>query len=467
MANTTNPHQTRTPARTGSTTAVVLITLVTAVGGFLFGFDNGSISGSVSYLQDRFALTAGGIGWVTSSIIVGCIIGVITAGRLSDAIGRKKVLLGASIIFVIGALGEALAPSAGLLVCARILVGIGIGTETTIAPLYIAEVAPARLRGRLVSFNQLFNTIGNLAIFSISALIANAHSDQWNTDYGWRIIFATGVVPAVLFLLMLRFIPESPRWLARRQRQDDALRVLTRVHGSPEQARQALVELNGTLDPGQRPKVSDLWKPGLRKALVIGFGVALFQQITGINAVFYYAPEIFKSAGLGTDTAMSSTVLIGVVLVLATIVSMWLVDRVGRRPLLLSGATLMMVFLALIGFLFRATHPNGTALLIALLAYVAVFAASFGTVTYIIIAEIFPTHIRGLAASAATFALWGGNYLVSQFFPVLVANIGPSTTFFIFAAISLAALVFTAALVPETKGRTLEQLEGQLRHAQV
>ncbi|MFI6348678.1 sugar porter family MFS transporter [Streptomyces sp. NPDC050560] len=440
---------------------VILITFVTAVGGFLFGFDNGAISGSAGFIQDRFGLGAGGLGWVTSSIIVGCIAGVVIAGRLSDVVGRKKVMLATAAVFVVGAVGEGLAPSADWLVAARILVGIGIGTETTIAPLYIAEVAPPSRRGRLVSYNQLFNTIGNLVVFSISALITRAHSDAWNTSDGWRYTFAMGVVPAVAFFLLLFLVPESPRWLVRRGRRDEGLAVLRRITPTPSAAERGLAEIEAALRE-RSAGLRDLWTPRLRRTLAIGFGVALFQQITGINAIFYYAPEVFKSAGVGSDDAIASTVLIGVVLVAATLLSMWLIDRVGRRSLLLVGASAMTVLLACTGLVFRAEHPNGPLLLALILGYVAFFAVSFGTVTYVIISEIFPTRVRGVAASVATFALWGGNYLVSQFFPVLVSDIGSSATFLIFAGVSLAALAFTVVLVPETKGRSLEEVERQL-----
>ncbi|WP_206301795.1 sugar porter family MFS transporter [Streptomyces sp. AcE210] len=443
--------------------SVIVITCVTAVGGFLFGFDNGAISGTAGFIQDRFGLSAGGLGWVTSSIIVGCIIGVVIAGRLSDAIGRKKVMLGTAVIFVVGALGEGLAPNAELLVAARILVGIGIGTETTIAPLYIAEVAPAHLRGRLVSFNQLFNTVGNLVVFSVSALIARSSSDSWNTEHGWRYIFVIGIVPAVVFFGLLFLVPESPRWLIRQGRTGEALMALRRISPTRSDAEAELTRIEASMAiESSRAGVSDVLAPRFRKTLVIGFGVALFQQITGINAIFYYAPEVFKSAGLQTNDAMSSTVLIGVTLVAATLVSMWLIDRVGRRTLLLTGASAMTVLLASIGLVFRSTHPSAPLLLALILGYVAFFAVSFGTITYVIISEIFPTHIRGVAASIATFALWGGNYLVSQFFPMLVEGIGSSSTFFIFSGISLLALLFTVALVPETKNRSLEEIEREL-----
>lgn len=438
---------------------VLLISFVTAVGGFLFGFDNGSISGSVGFLQSRFALDADGIGWVTSSIIIGCIIGVALAGPLSDAIGRKKVLLLTALIFIFGVLGQALATSADMLVWYRILVGIGIGVETTIAPLYIAEVSPAHIRGRLVSLNQLFNCIGNLAIFSIAAVIASQASEAWNIEHGWRVIFATGIVPAIVFLFLLIKVPESPRWLVRKGRHDAGLQVLRKINPDENTAREQLETIKTALQSENPSRLSELLKPRLRKALIVGFGVALFQQITGINAIFYYAPEIFKTAGVDVSGAMSFTVLIGMMLVVSTLVSMWIIDKVGRRTLLIFGSVGMAATLGAIGLLFRSDETHTTLLLIFILAYVAIFAVSYGTVAYVIISEIFPINVRGIAVSIATFALWGGNFFVSRFFPVLVENISAANTFFIFAGIAVVALIFVLTRVPETKAKTLEEIE--------
>lgn len=439
-----------------------LIATVTAVGGFLFGFDNGAISGSVGNLITKFSLAPAEIGWVTSSIIVGCIIGVVISGRLSDAIGRKKVLVGTAIVFIVGALGEALAPSAGFLVAARILVGIGIGTETTIAPLYIAEVAPARIRGRLVSFNQLFNTAGNLVVFALSAILTAVGTAEWGVEQSWRWIFAAGLVPAVVFVFLLHLIPESPRWLARHGRAAEARAVLVRIDADDVSADRQLAEIEKEAAEEGSASWRALLTPAMRKTLVIGFGCALFQQITGINAIFYYAPEIFKSAGLSVDASMMSTVVTGAALVVGTLLSMWLIDKLGRRTLLIAGAALMMLFHLAIGTLFRVEDSSGALLLVLVVGYVLCFATTFGAVAYVVISEIFPTHVRGVAASIATFALWGGNFLVSQFFPILVDTVGSSTTFYVFAGTSLLALIFAIALVPETKGRTLEEIQARI-----
>lgn len=441
---------------------VLLIATVTAVGGFLFGFDNGAISGSVGNLTTRFNLSPAGIGWVTSSIIVGCIIGVIISGRLSDAIGRKKVLVGTAIIFIVGAAAEALSPSAGALVAARILVGVGIGMETTVAPLYIAEVAPANIRGRLVSFNQLFNTIGNLVVFALAAVLTAVGSEAWSVNQSWRWIFAAGILPAIVFLALLPLIPESPRWLVRKGRVDIARSVLNRINPSEEVADEQLRAMQLEAEDEGAANWRTVLAPTMRKTLAIGFGCALFQQITGINAIFYYAPEIFKSAGLSVDASMLSTVATGGALVVGTLLAMWLVDRLGRRTLLIAGAALMAVFHVAIGILFMSPEGYGLLLLALVIGYVLAFATTFGAVAYVVISEIFPTNVRGVAVSISTFALWGGNFLVSQFFPILVASVGTSVTFFIFAGTSLLALAFSITMVPETKGRSLEEIQARI-----
>jgi MFS transporter, SP family, arabinose:H+ symporter len=456
MTATTSISDTR-----AKSSAVVLVSVITAVGGFLFGFDNGSISGSVGWLQDRFGLGPAGTGWITSCLTVGCIVGVVFAGRLSDRVGRKRVLVVVAAVFIVGAIGESVAPNTVLLVIARILVGIGIGLETTVAPLYISEIAPARIRGRLVSFNQLFNCIANLVIFAVSAVITASFAEQWNVDYGWRLVFIIGIIPAVLLLSLLRFIPESPRWLVQQGRMDDAQRSLERLTASESDASASLESIRAALEVEQKPRIGELWEPKYRRTLVITMTVALFQQFTGITAVFYYAPEIFKSAGFGSNSSIQSTVLVGGALVLGTVLSAWIIDRVGRRTLLIWGSVIMAVLLGGISLLFTSTHPNGPLLIALLLAYVIAWGCSFGTVSYVLPGEMYPTRVRGLGSSASVLSQWVCTFLVSEFFPILVAALGSAITFGIIAVMSVLALVFSAAFVPETKQRTLDELELQ------
>jgi MFS transporter, SP family, arabinose:H+ symporter len=455
---TTNSTTSITDTR-AKASAVVLVSVITAVGGFLFGFDNGSISGSLTFLEDRFHLSAAGSGWVTSCLTLGCIVGVIVAGRLSDLVGRKRVLVVVAAVFIIGAIGEAAAPNTVFLVVARILVGIGIGLETTVAPLYISEIAPARIRGRLVSFNQLANCVANLVIFAVSAVVTAVNSQAWNVDYGWRLIFIIGIIPAILLVSLLRFIPESPRWLVQQGRMEDARVALDKLTSTDEDARTSLESIRSALDVEEKPRIAELFQPRYRRTLTITTVVALFQQFTGITAVFYYAPQIFKSAGFGGNASIQSTVLVGGALVAGTVLSLWIIDKVGRRTLLIWGSVIMAVLLGGIALLFTSDHPNGPLLIALLLAYVIAWGCSFGTVSYVLPGEMYPTRIRGLGSSASVLSQWVCTFLVSEFFPIMVAGIGSAITFGIIAVMSVLALVFSVLFVKETKGRTLDELE--------
>lgn len=445
-----------------STGTVMLIAAITSIGGFLFGFDNGSISGSIGFISTKFGLNPASMGWVTSCLTVGCIIGVIFAGRLSDLIGRKKVLVIVASLFIIGAVGESLSPNVLLLVLSRVLVGIGIGLETTVAPLYIGEIAPARIRGRLVSFNQLFNCIGNLVIFCVSAAVISFHAEQWNVDYSWRVIFMIGVIPSIILIICLRFIPESPRWLVQQGRIDEARASIARLVSDKDAVEDQLKTINVSIATEEKPKISEIFDPRLRRRLMIVTVVPFFMQFTGITAVFYYAPEIFKKAGFGTSAAVQSTILVGGALVVGTLLSVWIIDKAGRRPLLLFGSIGMTFLLGAISVLFTQAHPNGPALIVLLLAYVVVWGVSFGTVSYVLPGEMFPTRIRGLASSANTMSQWIFTFVIAQFFPILVDRFGSTITFAGLAVFSLLAFFFCMAYVPETKQKPLEQLELEL-----
>ena len=454
-----SPSGTKTAKTSGS---AALIAFITSIGGFLFGFDNGSISSSIGYLTQKFSLSAASMGWVTSCITIGCIIGVVFAGRLSDLFGRKKVLVVVAALFIIGAVGEAVAPNVEILIAARMLVGFGIGLETTVAPLYISEIAPANIRGRLVSFNQLFNCIGNLVIFSVSALVISTHAEEWNIQYSWRTIFIIGVIPAVILIACLKFIPESPRWLVQQGRVDEARTSIGRMVSDPEAIEAELKRINVVASSEEKPKISEIWAPKMRKRLLIVMGVSFFMQLTGITAVFYYAPEIFKTAGFGASAAVQSTVLVGGALVVGTLLSVWIIDKAGRRMLLLVGSVAMAVLLGAIAWLFTMDHPNGPALIALLLAYVIVWGVSFGTVSYVLPGEMYPTRIRGLGQSAQTLSQWVFTFLVAQLFPILVDLYGSTVTFGGLAVFSVLAFFFSYALVPETKQKPLEQLELEL-----
>jgi len=432
---------------------VVLISLVAATGGLLFGFDTAVISGTVGFFRTEFELSTVETGWVASSALIGCIIGALCAGPLSDALGRKKVLFLTGIFFAASAVWCGLLTNATQLVWARLLGGIGVGTASLISPLYIAEAAPARVRGRLVSLQQLTIVIGILtAYFSNSVILGLDLSDGMK----WRWMFTAEAFPAVAFILLLVLVPESPRWLVKQERSDEALAIMIRVSGRERAAGQIAEIEEAVAEEGS--SFRDLLKPGLRKALLIGMVLAVLQQITGINAILYYAPEIFKQAGAGVSSAFDDTVLIGLINLVFTLVAMCLVDRFGRRRLLILGPAGMAVSLSMVA---AAFHWNASSdlLLAAILAYVASFAVSMGPVVWIVISEIFPTRTRGRAMSAATVVLWASCYVVSQTFPVMAEAWSPEVTFSTYAVMCVVTILFVWRFVPETKGKSLEAIE--------
>ena len=436
---------------------VYLVASVAAVGGLLFGYDTAVIAGAIGFLQDKFHLTAAMKGWAASSALVGCIFGALFAGAASDALGRRKVLMLCAVFFLVSAVASAIPRNVTEFALARILGGLGVGAASMLSPLYIAEIAPARIRGRLVSLNQLAIVSGMLVVYFVNAGVASLGDGTWNVEAGWRWMFASEALPAALFLGLLFFVPESPRWLVKRGREGEAHRVLARAAG-PERAQTAMAEIHAALaEEGGSPL--ELLRPGLRRALLIGVVLAVLQQVTGINAILYYAPEIFKRTGEGIGTALMQTVLIGAVNVSFTLVALWLVDRAGRRVLLLAGSAVMGAGLLLVGAAFHMGKLEGPWILLSILCYIAAFAASMGPVVWVVLSEIYPTRIRGRAMSVATVILWISCYAVSQTFPVLVESLGPAGTFWIYAVLNAVAFLFVLFVLPETRGRTLEEIE--------
>ncbi len=435
---------------------VYLLTAVAALGGLLFGYDTAVISGAIGFLKIKFQLSAAMTGWAASSAIFGCIFGAMAAGWLSDKFGRKQVLLGTAVLFAVSAIGAAMPENLTQFTIFRFIGGLGIGAASMVSPLYITELAPARIRGRLVSYYQLAIVIGILVIFFVNSLIQNAGDETWNIEYGWRYMMASGVIPAILFLVALFFVPESPRWLTKEGRDDDALKILIGINGT-EQANIILEEVKATLHEEQGT-LRELFTGRFQKAVWVGIFLAVFSQIQGINAIMYYAPEIFKAVGAGTEAAFQQTVIIGLINLLFTFVAIYWVDRLGRKSLLLLGGAGMAISLMMVGFSFYFGW-TGYGLLLFILLYIGSFAASYGPVTWVIISEIFPIKMRGVAMSVATFALWVAVYLVTQMFPIMLEMVGPAGTFWIFGAMALLSFGFVWARVPETKGRTLEEIE--------
>ncbi len=444
----------------GGTRYVVLATFVATLGGLLFGYDTAVISGAIGFLKTRFELDAHLEGWAASSALVGCIIGASFAGVASDRIGRKRMLLLSAVLFTVSAIGSALPRDLTEFSIARIVGGIGVGAASMLSPLYISEIAPARIRGRLVSLNQFAIVFGMLLVYFVNAYIAQAGDsiggETWNVTYGWRWMFGSETLPAIIFFVLLFGVPESPRWLLKQGRREQALGILTSLGGA-EHAQREMTEIEDAIQH-EGPSLGLLLKPGMRVALVIGVALAILQQVTGINVVLYFAPEIFKSAGLDAAHAISQTVIVGIVNLVFTIVAVLVVDRIGRKPLLLAASACMGISLFLLGGAFVLGRLQGPWVLLFVLTYVASFAVAMGPVVWVVMAEIFPTRIRGTAMSIATVCLWVACFAVSQSFPWMLERFA-GKSFFLYAAMCVVAFVFVALIVPETKGKTLEEIE--------
>ncbi len=443
----------RNKAQADAQRFVYLATAVSALGGMLFGYDIGVISGAILFITKDFSLSPGMEEIVVSAVLLGSLVGAAGGGILADRLGRRRLLIIAALVFGLGAIGAALAPGTLWLVAARVVAGAAIGIASFVAPLYISEIAPVAIRGRLVSINQVALTSGIV----ISYLIDYAFADS----QAWRWMFALAVVPAAAFGIGLLFIPNSPRWLVGRGQVDQARAVLKRIRG-PEQVESELGEIQQSMAQ-QKGHWSELLSPLLRPAMIVGVGLAIAQQITGINTVIYYAPTIFKFAGLSSASgAILASVGVGVVNVALTVVAMQLIDRVGRRPLLLVSLAGMTLSLLVLGLAFSLTQLSGSLGWIAvasLMVYVGSFAVGLGPVFWLILSEIYPLRIRGRAMSVGTVANWGANLIVALTFLTLTQVMGKPATFWLYGVVSIGAWIFAFFLVPETKGRTLEQIE--------
>jgi SP family arabinose:H+ symporter-like MFS transporter len=436
---------------------VIKVSLVAALGGLLFGYDTAVIAGVIGYLQKRFDLSPIMTGWAASSAIWGCAFGAMMAGYLSDRFGRKKVLIVTAILFIISSVGAMVPRNLTEFLVARFIGGLGIGAASMLSPLYISEIAPSRNRGTLVSLYQLAIVIGINLIYFVNLLIASFGDEAWNIESGWRYMLGSGTIPAVLFLALLFMVPESPRWLVKKGNDDDALDTLAKVNGERE-GRNVLKEIKESL--GQEVgTLSDLFSKRLKPALIIGIVLALFSQITGINAIIYYAPEIFKGVGFASESALMQTVLIGSINTLFTFVALWLIDRAGRKTLLQWGVGGMVLCLCGVGTCFYFNLTNGPWLILFILAYIACFASSLGPIPWVLISEIFPTKTRGIAMSFCTVVLWVGVLAITQFFPWLLEKVGGAYTFWLFMLNAIFLLWFVRKRIPETKQRTLEEIE--------
>jgi MFS transporter, SP family, xylose:H+ symportor len=442
---------------------VLRVCLVAALGGLLFGYDTAVISGAIGYLQDHFHLDAAMKGWAASSALLGCVIGVSLAGVVSDFAGRKKTLVLAGILFFASAVGTAIADSFWLFVAFRIVGGIGVGVASMASPMYIAEISPTRIRGRLVSVNQFAIITGMLVIYFVNYFIARGGDATWNQTVGWRWMFASGIAPSAIFLILLATVPESPRWLVERRHVDKARHILTRI-GGPEYAGVEMQAIHDAMTK-ESEKHLGLFAREMRFVLMLGVALAVLQQITGINVFLYYAPEIFKNLGAGTNAALLQQIIVGAVMLSFTLIAVWTVDRLGRKPLMILGAAGMGIFLVAMGLVWQFHLAPAWVMLCILLGYIASFALSVGPVTWVILSEIFPNSIRGRAMSLATFGLWTANFIVSQTFPMmnedqyLIARFNHGYPFYLYAAFCGVLLAVVWIYVPETKGRSLEEIE--------
>jgi SP family sugar porter-like MFS transporter len=448
------------------------VTLVSAMGGLLFGYDWVVIGGAKPFYEKFFDLTTPSqIGWAMSSALIGCLAGSLLSGGLSDRFGRKKLLLLAGLLFTATGVLTALAPTFPFFVGNRLLGGVAIGLASNLSPMYIAEISPAAVRGKFVSVNQLTIVIGILAAQLTNWLIARpvppgaTAADilaSWNGQTGWRWMFGAEAVPALLFFVLMVFVPESPRWLVKNGRSGDAEKVLTRVGGASFAA-EALAEIRATLGADEigRVRFRDLFEPGLARVLFIGIVLAVYQQWCGINVIFYYAQEIFTAAGYGVSDVLFNIVVTGTVNLVFTLVAIRLVDRLGRKPLMLAGSAGLAVVFGLIGAGY-ALHSRGVHILVLVVAAMALYALSLAPVTWVLLSEIFPNRIRGAAMSVSTFSLWSACFILTFTFPLLNQGLGPARTFWIYAGVSVLGFLFIRSRVRETKGKTLEEIEREL-----
>lgn len=442
---------------------VTVVSWISALAGLLFGYDTGVISGAILFVKTDFSLSTFQEEVVVAAVLVGAIIGAVAGGKLADRFGRRSVLTQVGILFIIGAIGTGLAPTPTWLAIGRVVVGIAIGVASFTAPLYISEVSPPQVRGKLVSLNQLMITIGIVVSYLADYGLSGARA--------WRWMFGVAAVPALILVIGLIFVPESPRWLMSRGLTERAREILKRIRQSSSVDAE-LAEIEQSLQK-QEGGLREIFSAAVRPALVVGIGLAIFQQFTGINTVIYYAPTIFQFAGFpSASVAILATAGVGVVNVALTIVALRLLDRAGRRHLLLYGLIGMILSLAILGFAFLSPSLSSAIAWIAVISlavYVACFAIGLGPVFWLMIAEIYPLRVRGQAMAVATVANWGANLLVALTFLSLLHSLGRSWTFWLYGIIGVLAWVFVYKLVPETKGRTLEQLEEywRTRRAQI
>ena len=442
---------------------ILFITLSAALGGLLFGYDTAVISGAIGNLTSYFNLSPIETGWAISSALVGCLIGALFSNYLSDKFGRKITMLLTAVLFILNSIGTALPDSFSMFILFRIIGGIGVGIASMVVPMYIAEIAPPKQRGALVGNYQLAIVIGIVVVYFVNYFIALQGDANWNLNMGWRWMFGSEIIPSLLFLVFIFLIPESPRWLIQKGQMGKAIDVLKKLN-SDEELQLVKDEIYNSSNQNDKQSWSGLKIPSYKKALWVGIGLSILQQLTGINAILYYAPEIFKSLGSSTDVSLLETSTLGVVNLIFTLLSINWVDKMGRKPLLYIGSIGMSVALFAVG-MFIYFNAMGNWVLPFLLLFMASFSISWGPIVWVLLSEIFPTKIRSLALAISVFIQWVANFAVTQVFPSLVENDWLKThfngafPFYSFSIICLISFLFVWKLVPETKNKSLEQME--------
>ena len=451
---------------------LIFLSLVAALGGFLFGYDTAVISGTVTMVVNQFGLDSLQTGWFVGSALIGSIAGVISGGVISDRIGRKRSMILSAILFTISALGCAVSTSFAQLVLYRVIGGIGIGMVSIISPMYISELSIPRYRGSLVSLYQLAITIGFLGAYLVNFRLLTLSGSAYAPDpvllqkifirEVWRAMFGAEALPAATFLLVIFFIPESPRWLVIRQNEQGASRILQRVFRNRELVRAQILEIKSLAAEKNVSEWRQIREPGLLRAILIGAAIAILGQFMGVNAVLYYGPKIFEDSGLSSGDSLFYQVLVGLVNALTTVVALMIIDRVGRKQLVYWGVSGMIVALLAIGFYFTLSEKLGLSpvfLLAFFLFYIFCTAISISAVIFVFLSELYPTRVRGLAMSIAGLSLWVGTYLIGQLTPWMLEILGQAGTFFLFAVMCLPYMWIIWRKVPETAGKSLEEIE--------
>jgi SP family arabinose:H+ symporter-like MFS transporter len=432
---------------------VAFLGVTAALGGLLFGFDIAIITGAGPFLKQCFNLNDLALGWAFSSLLFGCILGSVIAGRLADLFGRKRILMAVAVLFALTTAATGLAPNFLLFIIGRLLGGLAVGGASIISPLYVAEVSPATLRGRMCAFYQLSITVGILVSYCINYLLRDAG------DWNWRWMFISGVVPSIVLVLMLLRAPETPRYLFKSGRREEGFALLCRITG-PTQAKVEIAEIQDSLVK-RRASWQELWQPGIRRALMVGFVLAILVHFSGINTIIDYAPIIFQSAGAKLDTALFSTFVLGFTNVLLTLVSFWVIDRYGRKPLYIVGSLGMATVLVALAIISAMDRFTGLTVLGLIMAYISFFAACIGPVFWTLVPEIFPNRLRGTAMIVPVVTQWAANAVVVLLFPLAFNQIGKAPTFAFLGLMALLQGIFAWRFVPETKNKTLEEIELQ------